>query len=52
MKFSKSSFQELDLPDLLINIWCYTDKQDDPIIAQYEKLFYSIKQNSKSIFTV
>ena len=38
MKFAKSSFQELDFPDLLINIWCYTDKQNDPIIAQNEKL--------------
>ena len=38
MKFAKSSFQELDFPDLLVNIWCYTDKKNDPIIAQFEKL--------------
>ena len=27
IEFSKSDFQELDLPNLLINIWSYTDAE-------------------------
>ena len=28
---------DLDLPNLLINIWSYTDYLHDPIVKQYEK---------------
>ena len=38
MKFSKSDFLNLDLPDLLLNIWCYAaDYLNDQIINQYCK---------------
>ena len=26
LNFSKQSFRELEMPDSLINIWCYTDR--------------------------
>ena len=35
LKFSKDSFLELDLADLLINIWSYVDYLHDFIINQY-----------------
>ena len=36
MKFS--DFQELDLPDLLINIWSYSDvNYNSSILKQYKK---------------
>ena len=37
MKFSKSDFAELDLPNLLINVWSYADYMNDPIVNQYQK---------------
>ena len=37
MKFSKRVFLNLDLPDLLLNIWCYADYLNDQIINQYCK---------------
>ena len=37
LKFSLNSFRQLDLPNLLINICDYADKQDDPICKQYQK---------------
>ena len=37
MKFSKSDFLNLDLPDLLLDIWCYADYLNDQIINQYYK---------------
>ena len=37
MKFLKSDFAELNLPNLLINIWYYADYMIDPIINQYQK---------------
>ena len=37
MKFSKNGFLDLDLPNLLINIWSYADYLHDPIVKQYEK---------------
>ena len=35
LKFSKESFSELDLADLLINIWSYVDYLHDFVINQY-----------------
>ena len=37
MKFSKSDFAELDLPNLLINVWSYADYMNDCVINQYQK---------------
>ena len=37
LKFSKQSFRELELPDLLFNVWCYTDWPNDPICVQYQQ---------------
>ena len=37
MKFSKSDFLNLDLPDLLLNIWCYADDLNDQRINLYCK---------------
>ena len=37
LKFSKQSFRELELPDLLFNVWCYTDRPNDPICVQYQQ---------------
>ena len=37
MKFSLNSFRQLDLPNLLINIWDYADKPNCPICKQYQK---------------
>ena len=37
MKFSKNDFSDLDLPNLLINIWTYTDHLHDPSVKQYKK---------------
>ena len=39
LKFSLYSFRQLDLPNLLINIWDYADKRHDdcPICKQYSK---------------
>ena len=37
MKFSKNDFSDLDLPNLLINIWTYTDHLHDPSVKKYEK---------------
>ena len=37
LKFSKQSFQKLELPDLLLNIWCYADWPNDPICVQYQQ---------------
>ena len=34
-KFSKESFSELDLADLLIKIWSYVDYLHDFVINQY-----------------
>ena len=39
MKFSKSDFLNLDLPDLLLNIWCYADYLNDQIINRYCKWY-------------
>ena len=35
LKFSKESFLELDLADLLINVWSYVDYLHDFVINQY-----------------
>ena len=35
MKFSKNDFENLDLPDLLINIWDYSEYPTDPVLNQY-----------------
>ena len=32
MKFSKNDFSDLDLPNLLINIWTYADHLHDPSV--------------------
>ena len=37
LKFSLNSFRQLDLPNLLINIWDYANKPDCPICKQYLK---------------
>ena len=37
MKFSKSDFAELDLSNLLIEVWSYADYMNDPTINQYQK---------------
>ena len=37
LKFSLNSFRQLDLPNLLINIWDYADKPNCPICKQYQK---------------
>lgn len=37
LKFSQQSFPELELPDLLHNIWCYTNRPNDPTCIQYQK---------------
>ena len=37
MKFSKSDFLNLDLPDLLLNVWCYANYLNDQIINLYAK---------------
>ena len=37
LKCSLNSFRQLDLPNLLINIWDYADRPDDPICKQYQK---------------
>ena len=37
MKFSKNDFSDLDLPNLLINIWTYTDHLHEPSVKQYKK---------------
>ena len=34
MKFSKNDFENLDLPDLLINIWDYSEYLTDPVLNQ------------------
>ena len=39
MKFSKSDFLNLDLPDFLLNILCYADYFNDQIINQYCKWY-------------
>ena len=41
MKFSKKDFQELEIPDLLLNIWCYAEYLHDPIFRQYSQ--WSVK---------
>ena len=41
MKFSKKDFQELEIPDLLLNIWCYPEYLHDPILRQYSQ--WSVK---------
>ena len=37
LKFSLNFFRQLVLPNLLINIWDYADRPDDPICKQYQK---------------
>ena len=37
LKFSQQSFPEPELPDLLHNIWCYTNRPNDPTCIQYQK---------------
>ena len=37
MKFSKSDFLNLHLPDLLLNVWCYANYLNDQIINLYCK---------------
>ena len=37
MKFSKNDFAELDLSNLLIEVWSYADYMNDPTINQYQK---------------
>ena len=37
LKFSKQGFRELELPDLLLNVWCYADQPNDPICVQYQQ---------------
>ena len=37
LKFSKQSFRELELPDLLLNVWCYADQPNDLICVQYQQ---------------
>ena len=37
LKFSLNSFRQLDLPNLLINVWDYVDKPNCPICKQYQK---------------
>ena len=35
MPLTKEHFQQLDPPDLLLNIWSNADKKNDPISKQY-----------------
>ena len=35
MSLTKAGFAPLDLPNLLINIWLYGDKKNDPILKKY-----------------
>ena len=35
MKFSKESFAELGLPDLLLNVWEYSNYLTEPILNQH-----------------
>ena len=37
MPLEEIFFLHLDLPELLINIWEYADKPNDPILIQYKK---------------
>ena len=37
LKLSSNSFRQLDLPNLLINIWDYAYKPNCPICKQYRK---------------
>ena len=37
MKFLKNDFSDLDLFNLLINIWSYADHLHDPSVKRYEK---------------
>ena len=37
LKFSKQRFPEIELPDLLLNVWCYADQQNDLICVQYQQ---------------
>ena len=37
LKFSLNSFRQLDLPNLLINVWDYVNKPNCPICKQYQK---------------
>ena len=37
LKLSKQSLQELELPDLLLNVWCYADQPNDPICVQFQQ---------------
>ena len=46
MKFSKSDFAELNLPNLLINVWSYADYMNNPIINQYRKWCVELAKES------
>ena len=37
MRLEKSFFLRLDLPNLLINIWEYAHKPNNPILIPYQK---------------
>ena len=37
LKFSLNSFRQLDLLNLLINVWDYADKPNCPICKQYQQ---------------
>ena len=37
LKVSLNSFRQLDLPNLLINVWDYADKPNCPVCKQYQK---------------
>ena len=37
LNFSKHSFQQLELPDFLINIWSYSERPNDPFSIRYQQ---------------
>ena len=37
LNFSKHSFQQLELPDFLINIWSYCERLNDPFSIRYQQ---------------
>ena len=51
MKFSKSDIVEVDLPNLLINVWSYADYLNDPIVNQYEKWCVELAKERRKMAT-
>ena len=37
LNFSKHSFQQLELPDFLINIWSYSERPNDAFSIRYQQ---------------